>query len=334
MTMIKSTSVLLVLFLVFLTNAIFGEIKFEIVYTDELGEGFHIRPEARKAVEEAVGEVFSWLDHDGNVRIEVKSIIDPDRGVLAEAGSTHIRNAIIPGIYHTHLARKILFNEYDKDWDYDATITVNFASEDYIYEDEVSSVNYDFKAIIVHELTHALGFTSFIDKDEEDEDDFERACQEVMYLYYQGFEAEIKNNVCRETVDKVIGSGISVDWMLLNHNKESETFTYFDTFLVDNDGNKVVDTASLKFLRKDLFKLEDGDPGKTLYFPFEKEGELYLYPLNGMDAAHLALGAGALMESEYSKGLLCRQWSDIERKIMEALGYKLKPVKKLGLEVN
>lgn len=305
--------------------SVFADVSFEIIYTDEPGDGFHIRPEARKSLEEAVALVFSWLDHDAFVKIKVESFIDPDETHLAEAKANNVKEAIVPDIYHAHLARKILFNECENDLGYYARIRVNFYDEDkYAYGDRLMSNQQDFKSLIMHELTHNLGFTSWIN----DDVDFESACLELTYLYYQKLEVNAENNVCYEVVRELIDSGVSADWMLLNYNNEDESFTYFDTFLVDDQGNKVIDTENFKFLRKDLFKLEDEDPEKTLYFPVEDNGVVKLYPLNGIDASHLKQPADryALMAPGLFRGVAFTQWPPLERAIMQALGYKLKPV--------
>ncbi len=323
----KTISALLAVF-GFITIFASADVTFEIAYTDEPGEGFHIRPEAQKSLEEAVALVFSWLDHDAVVKIKVESFVDPSQITLATVETNSIKDRIIPGIYHTHLARKILFNEYENDNDYDAIISVNFANEDrYAYENELGSNQSDFKSIIMHELTHALGFTSWIQEGDEDID--ESACLKLVYLHYQKLETKARNNVCWKMVKKLIASGISVDWMLLNYNNDAEAFTHFDTFLVDDKGNKLIDTESFKFLREDLFELEDEDPRKTLYFPIERSEGVKLYPLNGMDASHmretLDTDSVALMSPAISRGLAFRQWPPLESKIMQILGYKLKP---------
>lgn len=322
--------VVLIAFLCVFTISVFADVKFEIVYTDKPGEGFHIRPEAQKAVEEATALVFSWLDHDANVRIEVKSTIDPDADYFAKAKSHHGTEIIIPGIYHTQLARNILFAGSENDWEYDACVIVNFTKEiEFAYGDEVSNERVDFKAFFIHELTHALGFISWIEADDKEIDP--GSFLEAVYLYYQGFEGEIKSSKYKEIIEKLIESGVTVDFILLNYNlinNDSEAFTYFDTFLVDDEGNKVVDTAKLQFIRQDLFKLENGNLSKTLHFLFEKDGELHAYKLNGMDASHFELQLPAVMQHSMSWGPWVRQWAEEERKIMQALGYKLKPAKK------
>lgn len=150
----------LVAFLSFITTSSFADIKFEIVYTDKPGEGFHIRPVAQKSLEEAVALVFSWLDHDAVVRIEVESYVDHSERTLASCGVPKLEK--IPRIYHTYLASKILLNEHENGREYDATIYVNFAHEHmFVYGDDIAR-KIDFKTVIIHELTHALGKYSLL----------------------------------------------------------------------------------------------------------------------------------------------------------------------------
>ena len=307
----------------FVTAAI-ADVRFEVVYTDEAGTGFHVRPEARKSFEEAAALVGSWLDHDADVRIEVNSVVDAEDNYLACAGSASAKVRVIPGIYKTKLARKIIFNESSGE-DYDALVMVNFYREEaYGYGDEVGSDRYDFKAIIIHELTHALGFASFIER--EDEED-ENTSLESVYLYWQNL-GEAKDSKDEEFLNGILGVGVPIDDILLNWkliDSGAESLTYFDTFLMDREGNKVVDAEKMKFLRQDLFELEEGDPKRYLYFPgsaFEEDG--VGYRLNGMDGSHFEDGTSMVMKHAVLPGPNLREWSNVERDIMAALGYRLK----------
>lgn len=310
----------------------FGDVKFEVVYTDEPGEGFHRYPEAKRALEEAVALVGSWLDHDAVARIKVRAA-ERDIDALGRVVSLAFKDFITPGIYHTHLARKILHNEQAGNWGYDAIIEVNFVNTPlpYAYGDEVNDEEYDFKSLIIHELTHALGFISLIDEEYEENIEF----LESLYLYYRHPEREIKNSKHAEIINFLIKEEGSVELILLNYTlviNDSESFMYFDTFLVDHNGDKVVDMKTFKFLRKDIYKRDDEDLDKYLYFRINKNDTHYsYYLLNGLDTSHLHYYAWrdnkVIMVPHMPLGLRPREWSEFERDIMQALGYKLKPVK-------
>ena len=308
-----------------------GDVRFEIAYVDEAGEGFHVRPDAKRSVEESLRLVGSWLDHNEVLRVKVSSVEDGEAPYFAFAKSWHDKDAKVPGIYHTLVGRKLLLKEKDCDWYYDAEITVNFAAEDiYAYGDDVKSGEVDFKAIIIHEITHALGFASCICEDEGVLGDITLALMDVIVLFEDcffrengsesGVGVEIVLDLCMSMVDLLSNCGII---------EKGKTFSYYDTFLVDEDGDSVVDTKNLKFLRKDLFKLNDWDERKRLYFGSPViGGEEGRYGLMGMDASHFDDGTVTVMQYSSGYGPSIREWSDAERDIMAALGYKLKPVKR------
>lgn len=323
--------------LILITTNAFSEVTFEVTYTDEdepgtgePGTGFHVRPEARQAVEEAFALVGSWLDHDTVGKIEVTSVMLPEcTEALACAISNDRKETVIPGIHHTHLARKILFNENDNEWEFDAKIMVIFNDEDlFAYGDEVQSNQVDFKAIIVHELTHALGFTSWIECD-EDETDIKL---EDVYRYYQGFGHTIKDTKVKELIEQCLKIGLSIDYILLNWellDSDKKAFTYFDTFLVDEDRRNVIDAEKLEFVGKYLCELKENDPKKVLHFGgsiLKDKG--MIYELNGMDGSHFDKSTPTVMSSGVMFGSRTRQWHEAERRIMTDLGYKLKPAKK------
>ncbi|PWU06279.1 MAG: hypothetical protein C5B43_01965, partial [Verrucomicrobia bacterium] len=105
-------------------------------------------------------------------------------------------------------------------------------------------------------------------------------------------------------------------------------FSQFDTLLVDDHGNKIVNTKNYKLQPEDLLDLEDTDNLKKIYLPLNKNGKKCLVSLNGMDLSHLNSKGNYLMAPSSKLGPAQRHWSEIERQTLEALGYKLKPAKK------
>lgn len=315
---------------------IYADVKFEIYYTDQPGTGFHLYPEAKKSFEEAAALMGSWLDHDAVVNIEACSEDRGPNGVLAHTPNDYTSKIFIPGIYYHNAARKILFNqENNNNSKYDLTIVINnFHFNKFGYGDEIMPEEIDFKSTVMHEITHALGFVSsmkeqMLNKNGPKDNEELRKGLNNLYLYYQNPD---ENNEYKQVMEQLIEKGLSMDEFVSNYDlimNGGEQFTFFDTLLYDTQGNRLIDIDTFQFKRPDLFELDDCNPDKNILIYFKHNGRSVRTRMNGVDASHFRAGGPAhLMRVSEPVGPGPRKWSNIERSIMESLGYKLKKTKK------
>ncbi len=113
-----------------LVSGVNGDVQFEIEYIDEPGTGFHIRPEAKLATEEAAAELGSWLEDEGVVRLAMSSI-EGEEGVLAWVNLFNLLGDINEEkkFYHTLVEKKILMKEDGCLEDPHVLLTVNFGNK-------------------------------------------------------------------------------------------------------------------------------------------------------------------------------------------------------------
>lgn len=151
---------------VFKTLNLSGDVTFSFIYADQPGTGFHKRPEAQTSLKE-VGQLIGshWLKHhDAHIVVKVVSqedLIDNKNHFLANIKPFDIKNKndINLNYHHTYLAKKIILEE-NYNTKFDMHLNINF-NNNYNFNNTAISYNeYDFKTILIHEFTHALGFLS------------------------------------------------------------------------------------------------------------------------------------------------------------------------------
>jgi len=122
----------------------------------------------RAALEEAGRSLGAIFDHAATIQLKVTSSNDTQSGVLASAISADLDVGddffgFSPGV----VQHKILTGEDGNGPIEDGEVDVNFG-EPWDLDDDVSAEAFDFKATMVHELMHAVGFTSLIFEDGTD----------------------------------------------------------------------------------------------------------------------------------------------------------------------
>lgn len=154
----------IVMLILFKISNIFGSVKFDFIYVDKPGKGFHARPEAKKVLED-VGHLIggNWLkQHNARIIVKVLSkenINDEEITYLAKVNPVEYKTNPGKKFQHTYVAKKIILNQKNNDKQFDTHLTVNFKPK-YSFKDVVQPDEYDFKSVIIHELTHSLGFRS------------------------------------------------------------------------------------------------------------------------------------------------------------------------------
>lgn len=142
------------------TFSLFGDVTFEFIYEDKPETGFHSRPEAKAALEE-VGRLIGsdWLKrHDANIVIKVSSVEEPEASYFAYYSELLGNKKNINEFHRSNAEKKIILGQKNEN-KYDVSIVVNFGHP-FSFGDEINPSQYDFKSILIHEITHALGFTS------------------------------------------------------------------------------------------------------------------------------------------------------------------------------
>ena len=143
-------------------NSLAGDVFFQFNYD----ASFDINAGANSAAAKSdftyvANYLTSVLDSgvSGNVTVEVdvSGIYNASTGTLAYAGSSlYLTNNFEPVFTQSHIQTGV------KTWvGSDAGATVNFA-QSLGYGGNVSSSQYDFRYILLHEMTHALGFVGLI----------------------------------------------------------------------------------------------------------------------------------------------------------------------------
>lgn len=161
----------LIAFCLFITPNIesFADVVFEFDYSqsseftdDDIGIT------RREALEDAAILLGSQFKNQATIQIEVTSENDPSSDTLASAASHVVDDPLdffgySPSVVERKVKEGIDANEAEAD----GVVTINFGI-DWDLDDNISIDQYDFKATLIHELLHALGFASGISAGGED----------------------------------------------------------------------------------------------------------------------------------------------------------------------
>ena len=122
----------------------------------------------RASLESAAMSLGNLFDHTANVQLKVTSSNDPFGDLLASAASADIDVAgDFFGFSPSVVQQKILTGIDGNGADADGEVDVNFG-QPWDLDDDISSDLFDFKATMIHEMLHAVGFSSSIFPDGTD----------------------------------------------------------------------------------------------------------------------------------------------------------------------
>ena len=119
-------------------------------------------PAARSSLESAAATLASYIVVDAPVIVtfDVTGEFNPLSSTLATAGSDFISSD--PGFLPTVVQNEILTGVDSNGADADGEINWNFA-QNWAFGDSVAYGQYDLESVALHELTHTLGFLSYVD---------------------------------------------------------------------------------------------------------------------------------------------------------------------------
>lgn len=149
--------------LVALAGPVRGAVEFQFTYSDA-GSGFNhptLGAERRSSLETAAGRLGAYFSgYNAVLEITVSSY---SSAVTTLAAASSVTSAS-DGFQGTVMQREVLNGVDLQPGIADANLSVNFFHE-WGYGDAVPDSAYDFQSVAMHELTHALGFFSYITAD-------------------------------------------------------------------------------------------------------------------------------------------------------------------------
>ena len=142
-------------------------VTFQFNYKDAAGVGFNdpAHPEYKASLEAAAQITGSYFAHTATVVMTVTSSNDANSSTLASAGSSFVFPSEGGGFLQYVVQTKVITNGATdaNGADDDGTVDVNFGqSFQYDANSPTAPGKIDFRATMIHELTHALGFSSLI----------------------------------------------------------------------------------------------------------------------------------------------------------------------------
>lgn len=255
-------------------------------------------PDARSALETVADQLANYFVVTKPVTLvfDVNAENAPDSSTLASASSdlagsfTLVSDSVVDGgIFNTEVQDKIITGVDPNGAEADGVITVNFANP-WAYGDSVSADQYDFQAVMLHELLHAFGFFAIVDQPGNNTG--------RSWSKFDGFIATSSQD------------GTSFEYRVIDQ------FAYEFTFKAAFDGNLIGEGGGLFFVGPNAVAAYGGPV--PLYTPNPWE--------DGSSVSHLDdttfTGANTqLMNAATDTGLGSRTPSAIELAILKDIGY-------------
>ncbi|MAT16491.1 MAG: hypothetical protein CMJ46_14605 [Planctomyces sp.] len=142
-------------------------ISFNFIYPGAIGSGIGFEDASqgqarRDSLEAAAATYGGFFDETGTIDVAVSSYSNAGTSTLASAGSPYYLGGS-GDFNHLIAATKILTGQDLNGVTADASLSVNWAKS-FELADDFQSGEYDFTGVIMHELSHALGFVSLINQ--------------------------------------------------------------------------------------------------------------------------------------------------------------------------
>lgn len=326
-----------------------GNVRFEFSYDDAPGVGFNdpVNQAFKDGIEEAGHILGSCLDHQATIQISVKELSDIEGYHYASIVAQHVKGEIVsfPSIgiatigsdgqvqtsiqilkaveCHNVVHKKIMSGEDLNGLDVeDANLVVNLQLKNILsFTEHNIQGKVDFVAIIMHELTHALGFCSLVDSS-----------------LGIGFQYINHGEICYTAFDKYLidqtHSALVEDY-LFNH----DIYDFYSVLHLSSPGKNDVHYFNGPHAKEansdNPIPINTGhanmDPDHKLMYSYEggmahidtlrleSECTLAASPFENHITTHMMQKSTNRFHEE-----LPRHWSLIEQGILKDLGYKIK----------
>ena len=327
-----------------------GDVIFEFSYDDPPGVGLNdpANQEFKEGIEEAGCLLGSFFDHQATIQISVKAYPDDYRGydyasmtaqyvsgeivsfpskgmgVIGPDGQVSIPTQILNAVeLHNVVHKKIILGEDLNGLEVeDANLLVNPKLKDILsFDKHDTERKADFVAIIMHELTHALGFFSLVDS---------TLGIGFQYfnngnIYYTAFDEYLINQRNAALVkDYLINHDMNDPYSVMYLASPGDSdFHYFNGPHAKeaNSGNPIpIDTGRAEMIPNQSLRYSyTGGMAHIDIFRLESECTLPESPFENRVTTHMMQGSTNAFYEQ-----LPRQWSPIEKGILKDLGYKIK----------
>ncbi len=281
-------------------SVVYNGITWNLTYSDVgTNQGFYDPTvgTARRQVLESVLQYISGILNEtgGVVDVSIDSY-STDENRLAFAGTTvftYTPGSFNNGATYQHIMDGSTDPSIIGETDYpDATLTVNFFHNYYLGTGTPGVQEADFYSLLLHEMTHALGYMSVIRYDS---------------LTCSGVAAPA-------------GSG----WF----GQQPDDYTLFDGFLRTGNGNRLISSSEPLQYVGQLSYLLGSDNGLLFVGPETTAiygGNVPIYaPASfecGSSVTHWEIGLGAVMEPVLQMGATRRSYADFEVGMLQDIGY-------------
>jgi autotransporter-associated beta strand protein len=285
-------------------------IDFEFIYEGEVGTGFGFDgadgQAYRDALESTARQFGSQFADEATIQMEVESIRKPNFGLASGRQGLALGQQAKFG--DIEVVRNKILSENDINGALrDAVLTVNFelsgAGRKFDIAAnpvDIGSNRYDLRAVLMHEFTHILGFQSSIKADGSSPNNVPAGDSGAIWLAFDQFIGTLDGQ-------RIIDSDGVLDKEAWEIYSTSTTFTTGIFFL----GPKAVAAS----------EANDNSVGVALYSPFQWE--------DGSSISHLDDQIGQLndllMDKSSPPGPGIRLLADVEKAILEDLGYSFNP---------
>lgn len=251
----------------------------------------------RQALQDVGDYIGGLLDHNATITYTVSASQTDGTGALASAGSSYGLSFETNAIRGSSLAEAIQGDQTATQ----GQMRVDFGYNWHVGTSAPGNSAFDFRTVLLHEISHSLGFASVI--------------------------------------DEVSGEGLNVTQ---NGNFFGETFSTFDSFLVDGSNTPLITTGPIDFDGTTFTDGADADnvidvfTGDDLYFNgpnavAEYGGPVPLYAPSvynpGSSVSHFDTTDPTLandpMLHAIAPGVANREYTDLDIAVLEDLGYTI-----------
>ena len=278
-------------------------VTFDFQYTDAAGAGFNDpnHPEYKTALVGAGQTMGGYFAHTATVTIRVTSTNNPNSATLATAGSGLVSTNGSAGFFRTVVQAKVISNgATDLNGSQpDGELNVNLGGRFQFDANATLGVNQvDFRATIIHELTHAFGFISYLDQSP--------GSQPTLYSIFDSFLSDANGN-------PLINPGT----FAFNQN-EAFTLTGGNSTLKSTPG------ANGEFFNGTKARAGFNGQPVPIYSPNPYQGgSSGSHTDDNTQATHGEIMNAAIKTSAVAGATMTRTYSAAEAGIMSDLGYTL-----------